>query len=495
MSTDVVNIIFGMKIRQARLEAGLTLTELAATAGLSASYLTEIEKGRKYPRSDKILRMAEALDKEYDALVSIKLGPSQAYLETALASPLLHEFPFEEFGLDESHLVELLTRTPDRASALLHAILEISRQYDLREEHFLRAMLRSYQEIHENYFPKIEGAADEFSQQFGLDGDLPLGSDQLSALLREEFGYELEEETLAATPELAGYRSVFAQGDRPQLFINSQLRPRQIKFLLAREIGYQYLELEERSLASTPERTDSFQQVLNDFKASYFGGALLMPSRFIVADIKEFFGQKTWQPQRLLDMLARYEVTSEMLLYRFSELIPEFFGLKLHFLRMHRVNNSLHLYKRLNMNRLLVPSGLALNEHYCRRWLSAKLLNQMDTGRVTWDQPLVGIQMSEFLGAGDRFLNIGFARPLVLSPDVSSSVVVGFRDEPELAQEISFLDDPVVPTVLINETCERCPLTAEDCSVRAAEPTVLIKEQEKARRLEALKRLLFNKGE
>jgi hypothetical protein len=103
--------------------------------------------------------------------------------------------------------------------------------------------------------------------------------------------------------------------------------------------------------------------------------------------------------------------------------------------------------------------------------------------------------MSEFLGAGDRFLNIGFARPLVLSPDVSSSVVVGFRDEPELAQEISFLDDPVVPTVLINETCERCPLTAEDCSVRAAEPTVLIKEQEKARRLEALKRLLFNKGE
>lgn len=490
MGTDVVNIIFGMKIRQARLEAGLTLSELAAASGLSASYLTEIEKGRKHPRSDKILRMAEALDKEYDELVSIKLGPSQAYLETALASPLLQEFPFEEFGLDESHLVELLTRTPDRASALLHAILEISRQYDLKEEHFLRAMLRSYQEIHENYFPEIEGAAVEFSQEYGLDRDLPFRLDQLNTLLQDEFGYELEQETLAKTPKLAGYRSVFVQGDRPQLYINSLLRHRQIKFLLAREIGYQFLELEERSLTSTPDRADSFQQVLNDFKASYFGGALLMPSRFIVADIKDLFSQVTWQPQRLLDMLARYEVTPEMLFYRFSELIPEFFGLKLHFLRMHRVNNSFQLYKRLNMNQLQVPSGLALDEHYCRRWLSAKLLSQMDSGEMTWDQPLVGIQRSEFLSTGDRFLNIGFARPLVLSPDVSSSVVVGFRDEPKLAQEIGFLDDPVVPTILINETCERCPLTAEECSVRAAEPAVLMEEQRKARRLEALNQLL-----
>jgi cytoskeletal protein RodZ len=29
MSMDLINIIFGMKLRQARLEAGLTLTDLA----------------------------------------------------------------------------------------------------------------------------------------------------------------------------------------------------------------------------------------------------------------------------------------------------------------------------------------------------------------------------------------------------------------------------------------------------------------------------------
>ncbi len=76
MSMDLINIIFGMKLRQARLEAGLTLTDLARMAEMSPSYLTEIEKGRKYPRADKIVKMAEALGKPYDDLVSIRLAPS-----------------------------------------------------------------------------------------------------------------------------------------------------------------------------------------------------------------------------------------------------------------------------------------------------------------------------------------------------------------------------------------------------------------------------------
>jgi transcriptional regulator with XRE-family HTH domain len=81
MSVDLVHTIFGMKVRQARSEAGLTLSEFAAQCELSPSYMTEIEKGRKYPRADKIMKMGEVLGKDYDDLVSIKLGPSLAYLE------------------------------------------------------------------------------------------------------------------------------------------------------------------------------------------------------------------------------------------------------------------------------------------------------------------------------------------------------------------------------------------------------------------------------
>ncbi|MCI0395731.1 MAG: XRE family transcriptional regulator [Chloroflexi bacterium] len=494
MSTELVNIIFGMKVRQARSEAGLTLSELAAAAELSPSYLTEIEKGRKYPRADKILRMAEALGKEYDDLVSIRLGPSLAYLESALGSPLMREFPFEEFGLDMGYLVELLTRAPDKASALLHAILEIARQYDLKEEYFLRAMLRSYQEIRDNYFPELEEAAAAFAKSHRLHDALPVTMATLQEILEKEFNYELEDTMLAADPVLAGYRAVFVQRRRPRLFINNLLRPMQIKFLLAREIGYHCLGLKERSYTSTPDSVDSFQQVFNDFKASYFAGALLIPRPAILEDVETFFAQEAWQPDCLLDMLARYEVTPEMLCYRFSELIPEFFGLKLHFLRVHRSGDRYRLVKRLNMSQLPIPSGLALHEHYCRRWLSTRLLKDlMDDPaglEVYRDRPLVGAQMSEFLESHDRFLCIGFARPLVLAPRVGSSVIVGFRDEPDMPRVIRFALDPAIPSVIINETCERCPLTAEQCAVRAAEPIILREQQTRETRQAAVHQLM-----
>ena len=179
MASDLVNIIFGMKLRQARTEADLTLTEFAVQCELSPSYVTEIEKGRKYPRYDKILKMAEVLDKSYDELVSIKLSSSLAHLETALSSSMLRQFPFDEFGIEISDLVALLTRAPDKASALLHAILEIGRRYDMKEEHFLRAALRSFQEIQENYFQDLEDAAVTFTKQYGLGDALPVPVNEL----------------------------------------------------------------------------------------------------------------------------------------------------------------------------------------------------------------------------------------------------------------------------------------------------------------------------
>lgn len=494
INTDLVNIVLGMKVRQARLEANLTLSEFAARCDLSPSYITEIEKGRKYPKTDKILKMAEVLHKSYDDLVSIKLDPSLTYLETMLSSPLLRQFPFEAFGLEVGDLVNLFTRAPDKASALLHAIFEIGRQYDMKEEHFLRAALRSYQEIHENYFQDLEDAATNFSETYGLSGNIPLGQTELTEIIQAEFGYRLDMTRLAAQADLAHYRSIFIGGRQPQLLINPALRPNQVKFVLARELGYQFLGLKERANTSAPEKVESFEQVLNDFKASYFAGALLIPRGSILADIQTFFQLDSWSPYRLLAMLEKYDVTPEMLLYRFCELIPQFFGVKLHFHRFHRSGNETYqLVKQLNMNRLLLPSGSGLHEHHCRRWLALRLLRDMDTESPTEppnDTPLVGVQISKFLESPDRFLSFGFARPLALAPHVGSSVVVGFLLSPTLNETIRFVEDPTISTVVINETCERCPLVGEQCLVRGAEPTILAVEKQQTDRKAALRQLM-----
>jgi hypothetical protein len=486
-------MIFGMKVRQARLEAGLNLSEFAHRCDLSPSYVTEIEKGRKYPKTDKIMKMAQALGKGYDDLVSIKLASSLTYLETILSSPLLSQFPFEEFDLEMADLVNLFTRAPDKASALLHAVLEIGRQYDMKEEHFLRAALRSYQEIHENYFEDLEDAASDFARRYQLDGELPLSLASLQEIIERTFGYQLDHSQLAGQPALSSYRSVFIKGARPKLLLNPALQPMQIKFILARELGYQYLDLKERANTSAPDKVESFQQVLNDFKASYFAGALLMPRVDTLADLQEFFQLQSWSPYRLLNMLDKYDVTPEMLFYRFCELIPQFFGIKLHFLRFHNTNGNFKLVKQLNMNNLHLPSGIGLHEHYCRRWLALRLLKELSVAQASGEAgsvPLVGVQISEFLESHERFFNFGFARPLALSASGSSSVIVGFRIDAELKQIIRFVEDPAIPVVIINETCERCPLVGDQCTVRSAEPTILREEKLKLERNVALKQLM-----
>ncbi|NJN55214.1 MAG: ImmA/IrrE family metallo-endopeptidase [Anaerolineae bacterium] len=281
------------------------------------------------------------------------------------------------------------------------------------------------------------------------------------------------------------------KGRRPTLCLNPALHDNQINFVLAREIGYQHLGFKERSFASTPSRIDSFQQVLNDYLAAYFGGALLMPRQTMLADLQQFFSRSEWEPQTLLDLLTKYDVTPEMLFYRFSELIPQFYGIRHHFLRFHQQEDDRYiLYKQLNMNQLLVPHGIGLDEHYCRRWLSVRLLREQPNGEVsTFDHPLVGVQMSEFVHTRERFLCIGVARPLTLNAGVQSSVIIGFRVDAELAQTIHFANDPAIPMLYIHETCERCPLTAEQCSDRAAPPTILQAEENATARRLALSQL------
>ncbi|HLE37940.1 MAG TPA: helix-turn-helix transcriptional regulator, partial [Candidatus Acidoferrales bacterium] len=55
MRGENVAVIFGLKLHHLREAKGYGLKELSEKVGLSPSYLNEIEKGKKYPKADKIL--------------------------------------------------------------------------------------------------------------------------------------------------------------------------------------------------------------------------------------------------------------------------------------------------------------------------------------------------------------------------------------------------------------------------------------------------------
>ena len=63
---EYIRLIFGLKLNQIRTEKNLSLFGLSKLTGLSKSYLNEIEKGKKYPKTDKIIILSEKLEVSYD---------------------------------------------------------------------------------------------------------------------------------------------------------------------------------------------------------------------------------------------------------------------------------------------------------------------------------------------------------------------------------------------------------------------------------------------
>lgn len=485
-----IPVIFGMKLKKFREGQGMSLTDFATRCDLSASYLTEIERGKKYPKTEKIMRMAEVLGRNYDELVSLKLSEELAPLEIFLSSPVLKDFPFHFFGISLTDVVELMTRSPSEAAALVEAMVDIANHYQVGVEHLFRSALRAYQERKHNYFEDLEEAVEEFDSNYGDPSSHGYSYEQLYRIIQEFYNYHIDETSLAEQPKLAGYRSILIPKDAPKLLINPRLSITQRKFILAREIGYQFLGLKVRALTSAPERVDSFEQVLNDFKASYFAGALLIKNKAIQDDLLQFFSLTEWKPKVLLSFLEKYGVTPEILFYRLSEIIPRFFGFKLHFLRYNEEQGNVRLVKQFNMSRLLVPGGLGLTEHHCRRWLGLRLLRQLRSARRITSHPIVGVQISKFIGEPQNsFLCLGLARPLTLNQNANSSVSIGLKFDEKLAKTINFLDDRAIPKVEVGTSCERCPLKFEECSERVVAASIISQIAEHREREEALRRL------
>ena len=59
--TPNAKIILGLKVKQLRQHKNMSFVELSKAAGMSVSYLNEIEKGKKYPKPDKLKSLAQAL--------------------------------------------------------------------------------------------------------------------------------------------------------------------------------------------------------------------------------------------------------------------------------------------------------------------------------------------------------------------------------------------------------------------------------------------------
>ena len=78
------NEVLGQRLKACRTEAGLTLKAMEARAGVSATHISEIERGKTSPTIGALEKMARALDRDLTY-----------FLESEALDEITHQRPFE----------------------------------------------------------------------------------------------------------------------------------------------------------------------------------------------------------------------------------------------------------------------------------------------------------------------------------------------------------------------------------------------------------------
>ncbi|MCF0042791.1 helix-turn-helix domain-containing protein [Dyadobacter fanqingshengii] len=493
INTDNVRLVFGLKLKQLRLDKGMSLSELSQKSGLSISYINEIEKGKKYPKSDKIIALASAMDVDYDTLVSLKLTKRLEPISDLLSSNVLTELPLELFGIDPANLLEILSDAPAKISAFVGTLIEIARNYNMSIEKFYFSALRTYQEMHDNYFEDIELEAERFLIENNVEENQILNEKDLAEILRSRFNYSIENINEKANPEFSSVRSLtITNPNGNRLLMNNHLSSVQRAFIFGREIGYLYLGLKNRLHTTALVEAESFEQLLNNFKASYFSSAIIIKRSLLVPAVAAVFEQKMWKPQQLIDLIHRFNTTPESFCYRLSNILPRYFGInQIFFSRFNNFvgQNIFDMTKEMHISRKHYPHTVK-DEHYCRRWVALTILNDLGDIIRRKEQPgiLCKAQKSTYLDTRDEYLVISFALPMSPTPGLNVSVSMGIYLDAPTREKLQFLDDPFLVAREVNQTCERCSLF--DCRERIAAPTILQKRHKNEELRKALKRMI-----
>ncbi|KIA88034.1 DNA-binding protein [Kaistella jeonii] len=467
--SDFIKTVFGLKMKQFRQKKNFSLQDLANSTGVSKSYLNEIENGKKYPKHDKIAQLAEALNCTYDDLVSTKLDKSLAPITEILQSDFFKEIPLDLFGINKNNLISIISDAPKKVTAFINTLIEISKNYNLSKERFYFAVIRSFQELYDNYFPEIEDKANNYILENNLSNKPYSGEFEL--ILKKEFQYEIKSLDLEQYGASGKLRSLYIP-EKKLLLLNELLDEDQKTFILAKEIGFNILNLNPRPNTYSWLDFTSFEELLNNYYASYFAGCLLIRKDLLSHEINEFFQNAEWDPKLFENLIEEFTNSPETFYYRLTNILPQELGIKdLFYLCFTKKKNTdkIQILKELHLNQQQAPHANATSEHYCRRWIAVKNLSNLKGNEKVTDA-----QISHYKDSGLTYLVISTSQKNPFSDGTNRSYCIGILLNSNSLKKIKFAKSDQIKTVNVGVTCEFCSIP--DCEVRQAPPLRLEKE-------------------
>lgn len=469
--SEYIKTVFGLKLKQQRQKRKWSLKDLADKTGLSKSYINEIENGKKYPKHDKIIQLSEVLDCKFDDLVSTKLDKSLSPITEILKSDFFKEIPLDLFGINKNLLINIISESPKKVTAFINALIEISQNYNLGKERFFFAVVRSFQEMHDNYFPEIEEKAYQFAKDYNFISDSTIDFRNLEKVLTEEFGYNIQYNDFSSYEEANHLRSLFIPENRT-LILNQLLDTNQKLFILAKEIGFNVLDLKLRPNTYSWIDFESFEELLNNYFAAYFAGCLLISKEKLIEDFSDFLNQKEWNAAKFDELISQFTNSPETFYYRLTNILPSEFGIKdLFYLCFTKKKKSdqIHIMKELHLNQQQAPHAKATNEHYCRRWVAIKnIINLKENEKIS------DAQISHYIDSGLSYLVISTSQKNPFSDGTNRSYCLGILLNSNSLKKIKFAKNEKIITENVGVTCETCSI--RDCEQRQAPPVRIDKE-------------------
>lgn len=442
VSAENIRLIFGLKLHELRTTHKYSLSELSAKTGISKSYLNEIEKGKKYPKPEKITHIAQVFGVSYEYLVSLDLSKRLSPISDLVKSNLLTELPLEFFGIKAIDLLNLLATAPTKFSAFVDAIIQIGREHDIHVESLYFSVLRSYQEMHDNYFPEIESAAKHTRKKYGLSIQNETLKNEIEDILVNTYGYTIYYDQIPNKEALSSVRYLFIEGRKPKLLMHYQLDHRQKLFILARELGICEIGLIPRNYTSSWITSQSFSHVLNNFKAYYFASALILDERFFTKGLVDFTKNTTFDPSEVIALMHKSLTSAEPFMLRITNLVPRYFRFSQLFFIRYNENINDHIYK---MTKVLHGSGIskssaaAIELKACQRWAAITSLTKFS--KSSGSQPVCFVYRLSYENVNKEYLLIAVTQKMLPTRNMNSCTMVGFLINDRFAEKSKFLDD------------------------------------------------------
>lgn len=356
------SLTIGRRIRQLRVDRGLTLDDLGSSLGRAASQISVIENGKRELKLGELQKLARILGVTIDELLSPDAPSRRAALEIALEraqrGPL-----YASLALPPLAVRKTLSDEAIETILGLHGELQrLHRERAATPEEARRANteLRKSMRKRNNYSPELEATAKQLLAAVGHAGG-PL-SQRVASDIASHLGFTLHyvsdlPDSTRSVSDLKNHRIYLPIGHAA-----NDPRSTLLQALASHVLGIQ-------------EPKDYGEFLRQRVDTNYLAGALMVPEHTAVAFLQSAKEKRELSVEDLRDAFA---VSYEIAAHRFSNLATEHLGIPVHFLKVHESGTISKAYENDNAAFPTDALGAIEGQTVCRYWSARRVFDVAD---------------------------------------------------------------------------------------------------------------------